>query len=176
MVNLPETYYIAHAVIEPIEPIAHLITPFLLISGAIFLFLGYQLELFKWQQKLRHLYVIMSGGTCIYDHDFTFHEIDQDLVTGALTGIIGIIQEVTKKDSNLKVIKQENAIILLEYGKKFTFALLADEELLVLRNKLEIFAKDFETFFEVLFPNFKGGEYKEIAALGNVLIKKSFEK
>ena len=177
MINLPEAYYSFYAAIEPIEPVIYLINPFFLIFGGILIAFGFQLELFKWQQKLQHLFVIMSGGICIYDYNFILQELDQDLVTGALTGVIQVIQEVTKKDSNLKVIQQENAVILLEYGKKFTFALLANEDLLVLRNKLEFFAKEFETFFEALLPNYKDADYyKETSLLGNILVKKSFTK
>lgn len=170
--SLPESYYVIGDFIMSIEVFAHLGAPFVLISGLIIVSKGFQLELFKWYQKIQHLYVIMPSGICIYNYNFKSIEQDQDLAASALTGISAIIQEITKSETRLKTIQQEQAILLLEYGENVTVALQTEENLSVLRNKLKIFTAEFETFFEDVFPIWIGDTNAFLP--GKVLVDRIF--
>ncbi len=154
--SLPEVYYVISELIMSNEIFWHLLAPISIIFGSILLGKGFQLELFKWFKKIQHIYVMMPSGICIFDHNFKPIDRDKDLVTSALTGISGVIQEVTKSETKLKTIQQEKAMVLLEYGEYITVAMQTEEELSVLRNKLANFTAEFELFFQDVFSIWEG--------------------
>ncbi|MFX1452856.1 MAG: hypothetical protein ACFFCM_18610, partial [Promethearchaeota archaeon] len=156
IMTLPDTHIMMMDLISSIEVFVHLGSPIFHIIGGIIVSFGFQLELFNWSQKIQYLYVLMPNGVCIYDYNFRPKVLDENLISGTLVAITEIIQEVTKSKTKLKVIQQEEAIFLLEYGKNVMVALLTEENLSVLRNKLKIFLKEFEIFFVDIFPVWKG--------------------
>ena len=69
----------------------------------------------EWYRTLKHLYIIHENGICMYDCPFQASETDSQLVSGGISGIMAIIQELTESKTRLKIIRQEDMNILLEY-------------------------------------------------------------
>ncbi len=108
----------------------------------------------RWAQKIHHLYICLADrGTCLYDQSFSDEEsLECSLVTGFISGISSLVQEITNTQKRLKVIDVEDIKIILEYGKKNTIGVLITEEnfkilRIKLRRLLEIFEKEFENEF-----------------------------
>jgi hypothetical protein len=106
----------------------------------------------RWAQKIHHLYLCLADkGTCLYDHSFKEEEpIDCSIVTGFISGISSLIQEITHTQKRLKDINIEDIKILLEQGNKNIMAILLTEEnykilRMKMRRLLEIFEHEFET-------------------------------
>ncbi len=173
IMTLPDTHIMMTEFITSIETFVHLGSPLFHIAGGIIVTFGFQLELFNWSQKIQYLYVLMPNGVCVFDYNFRHKIMDENLISGTLVAITEIIQEVTKSKTKLKTIQQEEAIFLLEYGKNVMVALLTTENLSVLRNKLEIFLEEFETFFIDIFPVWKGDTTVFLPA--NVLVERIFK-
>ncbi|MDD1778963.1 MAG: tetratricopeptide repeat protein, partial [Candidatus Helarchaeota archaeon] len=83
----------------------------------------------NWQKRIFHLYLYKpEAGVLIFDYPFQAEEISDKLcpaglASASLAGISMIIQEVTKKETKLKILEQEDVTILLEYGKYLNGAL-----------------------------------------------------
>ncbi|MFX0133064.1 MAG: hypothetical protein ACFFDN_05400 [Candidatus Hodarchaeota archaeon] len=111
----------------------------------------------NWQKRIHSIYIFMPNGTCIYDHPFkSEEEVEPQLISGGLTGISMLIQEVTKNKTKVKIVEQEEMTILLEHGKYLSVALITEENLMTLRNKLEKLVKEVEEFYEEDLENYSG--------------------
>ena len=108
-------------------------------------------------ERVRHLYLFTtSGGIIIHDYPFKSLETETEpnLVSGSLSGLSMLIQEITKEKSKVKIIEQEDMTILLEHGKHVTGALITEQNFTSLRRKLktligeveELHKKDLEKF------------------------------
>ncbi|HUY01586.1 MAG TPA: MFS transporter [Candidatus Deferrimicrobium sp.] len=127
----------------------------------------------EWYRTIKHLYVIHENGVCMHDYAFRKSETDSQLVSGGISGIMAIIQELTESKTRLKIIKQEDMNILLQYGTNITVCLLATEDLSILRKKMKIFTQEFEEFFRTVIPNWNGNiDYFSPA---DILIERIFE-
>ncbi|MFX1449373.1 MAG: nitrilase-related carbon-nitrogen hydrolase [Promethearchaeota archaeon] len=111
----------------------------------------------NWRKRIHHIYFYTTKGVCIYDYSFRVEsEVSPSLVTGGLTGVDALIQEVTQTESKVKIIEKEDIIILLEHGKYVSAALVTEEDLITLRNKLKQSVLDVENFFQEELEHFKG--------------------
>lgn len=127
----------------------------------------------QWFSKLRQLYVINEGGINLFNYSFSPQKTDPLLVSGGISGLCTIVQELTMSESKLKVITQEKAIIILNHGSFVTSALIVSEDLKVLHRKLEIFTNEFEKFFGALFKSWVGDT--SIFTPGQVIAERLFE-
>ena len=111
----------------------------------------------NWHKRIHHIYLFMPNGTCIYDHPFKpEEEIEPQLVAGGLTGISGLIQEITKNKTKIKIVEQEEMTILLEYGNYLNIALMTEENLITLRNKLKKLIEEVEDFYQEELETYSG--------------------
>jgi hypothetical protein len=103
---------------------------------------------FGWEEKIQHLLVLMEGGILVYEYDFTEKSVvDSDLVGSGLSGIVDLVKEMTGSKKGIKIIRQDQKDIYLEYGKKVTIVIIAEEELLILFEKIAQFTQEFEHLF-----------------------------
>ncbi len=103
----------------------------------------------SWQECIQHLFLIHANGVCIIHYPFIEQEIiDRDLLAGGLTGIIALIQEMTKSAEKTEVISQKDSKMILKYGNYSTVALISSEDLKILHKKLSQFISDFENLFQ----------------------------
>ena len=120
----------------------------------------------KWADSLKNIFVFNKHGICLYNYSFEKNELikeetdeagfDEDLVSGALTGVITIISEITHTKREVRQIQKEEATLLFTYGKYHIVALIASMELPVLFKKLDAFSRAFENKFSKELKGFKG--------------------
>ncbi len=111
----------------------------------------------NWRKRIHHIYFYTSDGGCIYDHAFKVEEeVSANLVAGGLTGVDALVQEVTRTETKIKIIEKEDMTILLEHGKYVSAALVTDESLITLRNKLKQSIQEIENFFKEELECFSG--------------------
>ncbi|MFX1453365.1 MAG: hypothetical protein ACFFCM_21200, partial [Promethearchaeota archaeon] len=67
-----------------------------------------------------------------------------------------LIQELTKNQTKVKIVEQEEMTILLEHGNYTSIALITEENLITLRNKLKELIKDVEDFYQEEFETYSG--------------------
>ncbi len=102
----------------------------------------------EWRACVQHLFVINENGICLLEHPFIDQDlIDRDLISGALTGVIALVQEVTKSAEKLEVLSQKDSKLILKHGAHTITALLSTKDLKILHKKLEDFVGEFEDIF-----------------------------
>jgi hypothetical protein len=125
----------------------------------------------NWASTIKKLYVFSKPGICVYYHDFNLKKdlkdklkqeiseespMDEDLISGGLSGILTIINEITQSKKQLrKIAKQENNLFFA-HGKYHIAALIATKDLPILIKKLDSFSSDFEERFNEELKDFQG--------------------
>jgi len=112
----------------------------------------------SWRERIQHVYLFKNESGIII-HDYSFRpeeEIEPNLVSGSLTGINMLIQEITKNETKVKIIEQEDMTILLEHGKYITAALISEDNLMTLKSKLKDLVTEVEDFYQEELENFGG--------------------
>ncbi|MFW9874393.1 MAG: MFS transporter [Candidatus Thorarchaeota archaeon] len=119
----------------------------------------------QWANALKNMFVFNKHGVCLYNHNFEqkyllkeeeTKEIDEDLISSVLSGIISIISEITQSKKQLRQIQKEEVTLLFTYGKNHVIALMVTMELPVLFKKLDDFSHEFEQKFSNELKNFSG--------------------
>ncbi|TFF90632.1 MAG: hypothetical protein EU548_02040 [Promethearchaeota archaeon] len=154
----------------------------LLIISSILIIFGIGLYTIKippnaeleWHESIIALLIIHSvKGMTLYEYDFKEKMGDGDLIAGGLVGISSIIQEMTKSNTDVKIIQQENRNILLEHGEYVTTSLISNEDLQILRKKLSNLTDEFERLFKEQLKDWKGN--LDIFQPAKALIEQTFE-
>ncbi|HUU78291.1 MAG TPA: hypothetical protein VMX55_08085 [candidate division Zixibacteria bacterium] len=109
----------------------------------------------------QRLIVINNHGIPLLTHDFCEPSekaltMDSTLISGALSGIVNILQEALASDSIPTMLKLEDRVLLLEKSNSALYALIVDDESMVLRSALKDFAKEFEKAFKHILKDWKG--------------------
>ena len=109
----------------------------------------------------QRLIVINNHGIPLLTHDFCEPSekaltMDSTLISGALSGIVNILQEALESDSIPTMLKLEDRVLLLEKSNSALYALIVDDESMVLRSALKDFAKEFEKAFKHILKDWKG--------------------
>ncbi|MFW9999098.1 MAG: hypothetical protein ACFE9Q_07005 [Candidatus Hodarchaeota archaeon] len=154
---------------EYLPNIPHLLNGFILVSLLVWMMAMKEFLVSKekqWANSLKNIFVFNKSGVCLYNYSFehkkTIEEetdesdFDEDLISGALSGIITIISEITHSKRQLRQIQKEEATLLFTYGKYHIVALIASMELPVLFKKIDDFSREFEQKFQKELKNFQG--------------------
>lgn len=120
----------------------------------------------NWPSAMINLYIFSIHGVGLYYHNFEKspqgeekekkREMDEDLISGALTGVVAIISEITQSKKQLRKIEKEGYHLLFSFGKYHVVCLISNLDLPVLLKKLDEFSKDFEIKFGKDLKNFVG--------------------
>jgi len=120
----------------------------------------------NWPSAMINLYIFSVNGVGLYYHNFEKspqgeekekkREMDEDVISGALTGIVAIISEITQSKKQLRKIDKEGYHLLFSFGKYHVACLITKMDLPVLLKKLDEFSKDFEIKFGKYLKNFLG--------------------
>ncbi len=111
----------------------------------------------SWFDRIHHIYFFIPGGICIFDQSFKAERrMEPQLVSGSLTGISMLIQELTLNRTKVKIVEQEEMTILLEHGRFMSIALITEEKLITLQNKLKQLIEEVEDFFQEELESFSG--------------------
>ncbi len=120
----------------------------------------------NWSSAIINLYVFSVSGVGLYNHNFKKsaqgeekekkREMDEDIISGALTGVVAIISEITQSKKQLRKIDKEGYDLLFSFGKYHIACLITKIDLPVLLKKLDEFSKDFEVKFGKYLKKFAG--------------------
>jgi len=120
-------------------------------------------------ERMHHLYLFkLHSGVVIHDYPFkSSNELEPHLVSSGLTGLGMLVQEITKKETQMKIIEQEDMTILLEHGKYITGALISEQNLISLRKKLKQLVNEVENFYDEQLEKFSGNisEFENVREL-----------
>lgn len=125
----------------------------------------------NWASTIKKLYVFSTHGICVYYHDFKKENgpkkeltqectddprMDEDLISGGLSGILTIINEITQSKKQLRKIAKKENNLLFAHGKYHIVALIASKDLPILLKKLDGFSSDFESRYIKELKDFTG--------------------
>ena len=114
-----------------------------------------------WRDYLEKLYIVSDAGIGMYSFDFndpmaTGHDLNEDLVSGGLSGIQSMLKEISKSKSQIKVLDHGDMKLIFQYGKATMAVLFVRKNLVVYREKLARFHEMFEYRNEAVLKHFHG--------------------
>lgn len=135
----------------------------ILITALIFAFTKEPFEEHSttWREYVNRVYIISDNGLSIYSRDFgktdeDRKEVDEDLVSGGLTGLQAILNEISQSEERIKVMDHGDFQILFHYGRYSMAVLFTQKDLKVLVEKLANFHNSFELMNEKKLKKFTG--------------------
>ncbi len=133
----------------------------------------------EWYESLIHFYVIHKSGLLLYEHEFIKVEerAESDLVSGGIIGLTTILGEIVKGKEKLRTIDHGDKKLMFKYSpdRDVIFVLLIGEDLIMLRNKLDLFIAEFIDEYQEKVEKLQGVIASEWAGVSN-LIKKHFSR
>jgi hypothetical protein len=112
---------------------------------------------FDWKEKIRHLYILSPQGLCLFQQSFQKGAItDEDLFGGSLMAIQSLMQEMIQSDKVLRAIDHQDTKIIFEQSPHVVLIMVAEEELYIVRLKLQQLAKEVELFFGDILVEWDG--------------------
>jgi hypothetical protein len=133
------------------------------------------LDELDWKSKISELYVISKNGINLLDYHFQEkRDLDVDLISGGIVGITMLVQQMTESKNLLNCIQQEGANLLLEYGDDITIALISENDLQILHEKMGELIDEIEFIYHDMLKSW-GGEVDVFKPI-SVLIEKIFNQ
>lgn len=107
------------------------------------------------------LIVINNDGLPLLSHDFCEPDekaltMDSTLISGALSGVVNILKETLSSESVPRLIHLDDRVLLIETSESALYALIVDDDSMVLRSALKDFSKEFEKAFKEVLKDWKG--------------------
>jgi hypothetical protein len=146
---------------------------------------------FKWEENILNLFIInQNDRICLYCRDFSklgLIEPQREYKTLFSAGIIGIdniLAIITNtKDEKVDKIKQEESLILLEYGSEIApqiiYALIVKQDLKSNIYFLKMIKRQFESFYKEILSelnNLKGNEEQLFMSFDIILKDMIYER
>lgn len=133
----------------------------------------------EWYESLIHFYVVHKSGLLLYEHEFTKVEgrAESDLVSGGIIGLTTMLSEIVKGKEKLKTIDHGDKKLMFKYSpdREVIFVLLIGEDLIVLRNKLNLFILEFIDEYQEKVEKLQGVIASEWTGVSE-LINKHFSR
>jgi hypothetical protein len=134
------------------------------ISLISLLFIGLpSLTEFEWPKKMKKIFVMHKSGKYIADYNFqenlTGTEEYKDLpklITGGLTGINKLIDEIVHSKEGLKIMDHKDVKIIFQYGNYLIAVIIVDEALDIYKTKLKKMIDYLEMLYETYLPTWDG--------------------
>ena len=108
-------------------------------------------------ELLIDLYTIYKSGILIYNHHFLKgrKKHEADLISGGFVGIMTILREISQGEKQIKTIDHGDRKLMFEFNatKDIIFVLIVREDLIVFRNKLNVFIEEFDNVYRNLMKN-----------------------
>jgi len=127
---------------------------FAILSLSLFLMKLPPFSEFDWQEKIENVYLIDLGGICIYNQSDS-ESIDKHLVSGAISSINIMLQELTNR-KGISVIKKKGKTVIVYPSKYSTGVLFCSEDLNTPKIVLKDFVLKFETIYSHVLQNWDG--------------------
>ncbi|MBD3197858.1 MAG: hypothetical protein GF317_22595 [Candidatus Lokiarchaeota archaeon] len=133
----------------------------------------------NWVSNLIHLYIIHKSGLLLYEYSFKEENIpNSDLVGGGFIGLIALLEEITQESQKLRIIDHGGKKILFGYSKNknLVFALILNEELRIIRNKLYYFIQEISEKYSDAIEDLTGVDDKLWKGRIDPYLKKYFKR
>lgn len=102
----------------------------------------------EWKNFLVGIYIIHESGILIYQNAYVKDDdvSHPDLVSGGIIGLITILKEIIKGESRVRTIDHEDRKLMFTTNgtNEIIFVLVANEDLIIFRNKLDSLAEEFD--------------------------------
>ncbi len=109
-----------------------------------------------WREKVKYVLITTNSGISIYSENFQEQvKVNEVLISGAIWGIDVFLKNIMK-EANLKIIKREKDVILLEKGNEISGMLVVEQDLKLLRYLLRKLVLQFEFYYARLLYNWSG--------------------
>lgn len=123
------------------------LTAGLILIGAFASSIDFGMEI-QWQDNIESILIISwKERQHVFSYRFSTKpsEITKvKFLAEGLHGISDLIQEITEQTEKVKIIQKEDLNIMIEYGEKFTVAILANIILRAYQFRMELFLRDLE--------------------------------
>jgi len=110
-------------------------------------------------ELLLELYTIYKSGILINYQQFLkgIKKHEADLISCSFVGIMTILQEVSPGEKQIKTIDHGDRKLMFEFNatKDIIFVLIVREDLIVFRDKLNVFIEEFDKIYSNLMNNIK---------------------
>jgi MFS family permease len=115
----------------------------------------------EWRTYLDRIFLISRTGLGLYAHDFTRpnlqpNELNEDLVSGGLSGLQMMIKEISNTDRSIDMLDQGDKKLIFHEGKYSTAVLFVRKDLAILRDKLALFHDLCEYYNQDVLEHFYG--------------------
>ncbi len=110
-----------------------------------------------WYSKLESVFIMHSSGVCIYNYYFNKPSVEmhQNLITGAITSIRVLLEQITKQ-SGISVIKKDQNTTIIYPGKQVFGVLICKEDIEAGRFLAKKIVDRVESIFSPLFDKWEG--------------------
>jgi len=116
---------------------------------------------FEWFRTLREIYVLTRSGKLMLHEVFGFtpkacQESRDVIVAGGIAGVVHLIRELFMSNCHIKTIDHGDLKILFDHGQHIICAVVADEDLPILHEKLARYIRLAETRYPHLVSEWTG--------------------
>lgn len=114
-------------------------------------------EELEWKNSIQRVYLMYKSGIPIYSQEIKYggdstsnirENTTEELLSGTLVTVSSILDEISKSQKPLKVIKREELSILIEDYQNVLMVVFTSQELSKIREKMLLFLQEFNDFFE----------------------------
>ncbi|TFH31234.1 MAG: MFS transporter [Promethearchaeota archaeon] len=113
-------------------------------------------EELDWKNAIQRIYIMYQSGVPIYSQMIKSSTVltaqqenmTEELLSGTLVTVSSILDEISRSQRPLKVIKREELSILIENCQNVLMVVFTSEELSKIREKMQVFLQEFVDFFE----------------------------
>ncbi|MHA1385008.1 MAG: hypothetical protein ACTSR3_14765 [Candidatus Helarchaeota archaeon] len=109
-----------------------------------------------WHKKINHLIVLTESGLPISSWKLGGGPLDTALISGAISGISGIVREMTKSAKKLSSIDHGDKKVLFHYSKLVNGVMITDKDQPIMHDKLKQFVENFESKYYYYLTPFDG--------------------
>jgi hypothetical protein len=113
---------------------------------------------FMWSEKMKEIYIISSNGVTLFYYSFSEKDSKEipDLIAAGLVAIKEVLEQFIQSKEKIQVLDLHDAKILFEHGDFSVFSLVVDEDLRILRSKLQLLRNKFENLFGDVLSKWTG--------------------
>jgi hypothetical protein len=112
---------------------------------------------FEWENQMEHVLIMNKGGVCLYNQPFGQEDElpDEDIVTGAVTSVNLLLEELVS-DKGVVVINKKGKTIIIYPGNQTYGVMFCSEELNYIKVLLKRFVDKFEAVYTNILLNWDG--------------------
>ena len=142
----------------------------LLVAAFVAFFLVFiqlpSLASLDWKKLIDFVLIFDKGGMCMLQRAYIEHgnKVDENLVSGALSTVGSILEEMTRTERGLSAIKKRGKVVTMYSSELVTGTIVGNDENEFLARKLKNFIQTFESIYRNDIITWKGesGSFDQI--------------